>query len=484
MNRGSPEPLDRSLARAVAWSAAARWISQLVSWAATVVIARILTPYDYGIMGMAGLYLNLATLIGQAGVRDAIIALRDLTAGQIAELNSFSLLLGAGLVGVSCALALPIARFFSAVPLVAVIATCSVVCLFSSLQIIPRALLEKDLRFRLLASIETVRAFSQIILTVLLAWLHFRYWSLVIGYVASSAVSSLLTVWQRPHGFAVPNFGQLRRELRFSFQVMASGIASYAYNNADFGVAGRVLGEAPLGNYTVAWTISSAPIEKIGNLFTGVTPAFFSAVQHDKSELSRYLLRLTEVLSFVTVPSSIGIALSADYLVPVLLGSKWLGVIGPLRLLGILVAVRSVTTILPNLLNAIGDAKFVMSTTIAAAIVMPLAFLIGSRWGTNGIAAAWVIAFPPIILPMYCRVFQKTGTRTKEYLSAVKPAFSASVIMTAAVLLTRLLLPRGFHPMPELLSIIAVGVVSYAGALLVFYRRRVFLLIRGVKEML
>src|SRR5271169_3302205 len=109
--QGSVGSLDRSLAHAVAWGAAARWASQIVSWASTILVARLLTPYDYGLVGMAGVFLQLALLISQAGIGDAVIALRDLTRRQIAELNTISLIMGAGLTGLSCALAPLVARF-------------------------------------------------------------------------------------------------------------------------------------------------------------------------------------------------------------------------------------------------------------------------------------------------------------------------------------------------------------------------------------
>jgi O-antigen/teichoic acid export membrane protein len=91
------------MAHAVAWGAAGKWASQIVGWASTVVIARLLTPYDYGLVGMAGLYLQFALLIGQSGVGESVITLRDLTRRQIAELNTVSMLIGLGLVGLSCA---------------------------------------------------------------------------------------------------------------------------------------------------------------------------------------------------------------------------------------------------------------------------------------------------------------------------------------------------------------------------------------------
>src|SRR5271170_434458 len=112
-----PPNLDRSLAQAVAWNAAARWVSQILSWVSTIIVARLLKPYDYGIVGMAGLYLNLAMYVSQSGIGDAVIALRDLTKRQIAELNTLALVVGVGLVGLTSALAHPIALFFSSPPL-------------------------------------------------------------------------------------------------------------------------------------------------------------------------------------------------------------------------------------------------------------------------------------------------------------------------------------------------------------------------------
>jgi teichuronic acid exporter len=266
--------------------------------------------------------------------------------------------------------------------------------------------------------------------------------------------------------------------------VMFSNLAWYTYDNADFGVAGRILGEVPLGNYTVAWTISSAPVEKIANLVANVTPSFFSALQSDRAGLRRYLVRLTEILSLVTIPASIGIVLAADYLVPVLLGPKWYGVVGPLRLLGVFVAARSITTILPNLLIAIGDASFVMWVSICAAILMPIAFLVGSRWGTNGIAATWVIAYPLMTIPTYYRVLKRTGLSSKEYASAIIPALSASGMMVGVVLVLRLLLRSQPHSLLGLSLIISAGALSYVAGLLALYRQRVMSIIKTTRNLL
>jgi O-antigen/teichoic acid export membrane protein len=479
-----PPNLDGSLARAVAWNAAARWVSQVLSWISTIVVARLLTPDDYGIIGMAGLYLNLALYVSQAGISDAIIALRDLTQRQIAALNTLALILGMGFAGLTCVVARPIAHFFSAPPLTKVLMVCSLIYVFTSFQVVPRAVLQKELRFKLLAGIESVRTIFQVLATILFAWLGYRYWSLVIGFIVSSASSTFLTLCWKRYKFEIPQLTEAKRELKFSRQIIISRIAWYAYENADFGVAGRVLGEAPLGNYTVAWNISSAPLEKIANLVTGVTPAYFSAVQTDKSELRRYLLRLTEILSFVTVPACVGLTMVADYLVPALLGTKWLGVIAPLRLLGLFVAVRSLTTFLPNLLTAIGDSAFIMWSMAASAVAMPMAFWIGSHWGTTGIAAAWLFAYPIIIAPVYYRTFEKTGTKVKEYASVLFPSINASIIMAVALFGMRSMISPKIGPL-WMLSILTIGgAFTYCGALMAFHRKRVSHLITTIRATL
>ncbi len=475
--------LDQSIGRAVAWTAAARWSTQIVTWASTIVVARLLTPYDYGLVGMAGLYLCLATLISQTGIGQAVLTFRDLTRRQIAELNTVALLIGTALIGLSCLLASPIARFFSSPPLRAVIIVASIMYVLNAFQVVPLAILQKELRFKLLASMDTARVICQIVVTIVLAWLNFRYWSLVLGTIAGCLTGMVLALYFARHEFVIPRFARLRRELTFGRHTLTGGLAWYVYDNADFGIAGRVLGGVPLGNYTVAWQIASAPVAQIANLVTGVMPAFFSAVQSNKAELRRYLLRISEVLSLATVPASIGIALTADYLVPVVLGPKWHGAIGPLRLLGIFIAVRCLAVIPNKLLSAIGDTRFTMWATIGSAIVMPIAFLIGSRWGASGIAAAWVIAYPPMMAPMFFRAFQKTETHVKEYFSAVLPALAASAVMAAAVILIRTIVPAMSHSSVYLFLLVIIGMASYTGALFIFFRPRVRRIMSAVRQM-
>ncbi len=317
------KPADRTLVRAVAWTGAGRWATQLLTWGSTIVVARILAPSDYGLFGMATIYLGLVALISEFGFGQAVITLREMSAKQIAQLNSLSIAAGALLLGISCAVAGPLGRFFHSPKLPPVVAVMSLSFLISGAQVVPDALLQRDLRFKLLASFDTVRAVFQAGTTVVLALLGSSYWSLALGSLAGAVVGAAMAVIARPHSFAWPRLKEIKHALKFSGDVLTARVAWYAYANSDFLVAGRILGQAPLGAYTVAWTIASTPVEKITNMISRVSPAFFSAVQDDKPHLRRYLLGITDGLSLLTFPASLGMALVADQFVRVVLGAKW-----------------------------------------------------------------------------------------------------------------------------------------------------------------
>lgn len=480
--------LDRTMTRAVTWNAAAKWTTQVLSWAATIIVARLLTPSDYGLIGMAGLYLTLAGLVSRSGISDAIVALRDLSNRQIAALNTVAILIGVACAVLSAAVAWPLASFFSTPALAPVLIVSGSAYLINGLQVVPRALLQRDLRFRLLASLETARVALQVVSTVALALLGFRYWSLVLGDVISSVALTLVTLCFRRHSFAIPALSEMGHELRFSGHVLGTSTSWYVYSNADFFVAGRMLGQVPLGYYTVAWNISNAPIDKIGNLITGVMLPFFSTVQKDDAALRRYVLGITEVLSYITVPLSVGLALVADSLVPALLGPKWTGAITPLRLLALYIAFRSLATVLPTVLTAKHDTRFTMWTNIAAAVLMPTAFFAGSHWGVNGIAMAWILMYPAIALTLFARVFRKIGLRTTEYFSTIAPALVSSGAMTVGVVTGHHLIERVAGELStkaallRLLLLVTLGTVAYLATLFIFYRSRLSRLCEVVRR--
>lgn len=477
-----PKHGDGTMLRAVAWTGVSRWAIQLLTWVSTIVVARILAPSDYGLIGMATIYLGLVSLISEFGLGQAVITLREMSSHHVAQLNSVSVAAGGLLFAISCVMAAPLAVFFHSPKLAPVIVVMSISFLVSGAQVIPDALLQSDLRFKLLASFDTTRVLIQSLTTVSMALLGFGYWSLAAGGVASAVAAASMALIARPHRFSWPRWQDIKHALGFSGDVLGSRVAWYAYANSDFLVAGRMLGQAPLGAYTIAWTIASTPVEKITNMITRVTPAFFSAVQNDKARLRRYLLGITEGLSLLTLPACVGMALVADQFVQVVLGPKWISAVLPLRLLALCAALRAITTVFPNMLFAMRHSRFVMWNTIVAAVVFPPAFYISSRWGTGGIAFTWLAIYPLITAPYLWRTFVATDLSVWTYLRSMLSALRASLIMTLAILAVRAVTPATWPMMLRFAISVGAGAISYGAILFLLDRRRLGQLFQSLRR--
>ncbi|HET9276319.1 MAG TPA: lipopolysaccharide biosynthesis protein, partial [Gemmatimonadales bacterium] len=426
--------IDASLARSIAWTGLAKGLSQALSWASTLIVARLLTPADYGLVGMATLFFWAIQSLGEFGLGAAIIKDRTLSDEQIAQVNSVSVLFGLASTAVVVAAAGPLAVFFATPELHRVVLVTSLTFLVSGFRTVPSALLQRELRFKRLAANDTLQAVTQAATALVLAILGFGYWSLVVSALLGTLASTAGLVAARPFRFALPRDATIRGVTTMGREVVLARFGWYAMFNADFLVAGKLLGKAPLGNYSFAWTLASLPVEKVSLLVTRVSLPFFSAVQEKSASLRRYLLAMTEGLALVTFPAAIGIGLLAEDVVRIALGPEWTGAVAPLRILAFVAPLRSVATLLPQMTTVIGATRFGMWHAVGSAVVMAAGFLVGSRWGTGGIALAWVIAYPLALLPLLRLILATLECRVRDYAGALAPALVGSVLMTAVVL--------------------------------------------------
>lgn len=484
---GDPQSSDPNLRgkfiHSLAWTAGVRWMNQLLSWVATLVVARILSPEDFGLVSMATVYLGIVILAAEFGLGSAVITLRDISHDQIRQLNLAAVFVGVLSFGVSCAVAYPLSLFFRAPQLTAVIIVMSIGFVVNSFRSIPYSLMQRDMHFKRLAIIEGFQSLLLAGAMVAFALAGFRYWTLVIGNLLSALLSTGLTIAQRRCGFSWPRMSALKQAITFSQQVLMARLAWYVYSNADFFVAGRRLGKEPLGAYSLAWTLGSVPVEKISALIFNVTPAYFSAIQRDFVALRRSVLNLTEAISMLTFPLTLGLALVAHEFVLLALGPKWMPMVAPLRLLAGYAAVRSITPILPQILTVIGEVRFSMYVSLGAAVLLPAGFYVGSRWGIVGIAAAWMIVHPLILAPWYVRTFTRIGLGPGPYLRSLWPAVQSALAMCAGVLALRWALPESWPVGARAALLVVTGAGLYAGTLLGLHRSRVRALIRTVRDM-
>jgi teichuronic acid exporter len=486
---GSPDPdeaaaaeasrnLDRSLVHGIAWTGAMRFASQGLRWGATLLLARLLSPADYGLVGYATVYLGLVTLVNELGLSAAIVQQRDLTKVQIAKLGGISILLGIGFFGLTLAMAPLVALFFREPRVEPIVIILSSTFVLRGFQVLPRALMTRELAFRRLAWIDGAEAAVLAGSTLLLALLGHGYWALVFGSIIGTATGTLLAWWWRSHPIAWPSdFASIRHAVSYGAHVAAARVTWYVYSNADFAVVGRMLGTVALGAYTFGWTIANIPVEKVTAVLSRVTTGVFASAQHDAVAIRRYLLSLTEGLSVITFPIAAGLALVAHDFVLVVLGDKWEPAIVPMAILVAYSGFRSISVLFAQVLVATGRARRNMHFSIVAAVVLPILFVIGSRWGTAGVALGWIVGFPLVFVPLAMRYTLKAiGMTWRQYGGAMWPAVSAVLVMCVAVLGVRLALPDGNETATMALRLVvmaAVGAAAYTATLFGAHGHRV-----------
>lgn len=458
-------PSGRALAKGMAWLGIYRWSGQILSWAATLLVIRLLTPADYGIMGMALAWISVASVLAEFGLGSAIIALPDLKKGAAAQLHTLALGLGVAGFLVTAAATPLIAAFFREPRLTLALPVLGLTFILESGRIVPVADLTRGLEYRRVAGIDLVRAVCTAVAVISLAVLGWGYWALIVGNLAGQGAATLLTLRLTSIGWARPVFAELDTALRYSRHILINRLAWQVYINADIMIGGRLFGVQSLGFYTVARQIASLPGEKLGNIITAASAPFFSSIQRDIAALRHYFLRITETLTIVLHPLLIGLLLVVDIALAVVIGERWVAAIPLVQILVAAAALQTIFGPVVQILNVTGQTRAGMWSSILAMGILVPSFVIGGRLaGMNGIALAWLVAFPLVIsLPLFL-VLRTLQISLWEYFGAWRRALEGVLVMAGAVVSLRLLLPV-VHPAIELVLAVAVGAGAYLGLL-------------------
>jgi len=458
----------------MAWTAALRWPAQVISWVATAYAARHLAPSDYGLVSMAMIAIGLVRMVEDFGLDAILVQDRTIVGERQARLAGFVVATGLALSALFVALAHPVAAFFGEPQVMPIVALLSLVCVFDAIQVVPRAQLQREMKFAHLAWAQ----FLQIMVTqgtlVFGAYQGWGVWALVCNTLAGCLAVTLLLVAWRPYAVRWPgDFADLARPLIQGWRVLASRIAYYAYSNADQVVIGRVLGKDSLGAYSFATTLSTTLSQEIASVVSRVVPGIFSAVQSNPAELRRYFLILTELVAYLTLPISIGLALTADLAVRIVLGPQWEAVVLPLRILCIYAALYTSQMLIGPVLMWTGQFRANMWCSVFAGIGLPLGFLVGTQWGLPGVAWAWSIVFPLVNLPAMVISFRTLRAGFGAWLLALAPAATACMGLAAALMTIRMALPDGTPVALETALSIGAGAIGYLLVLALLFRRRV-----------
>lgn len=442
----------------------------------TVVLPRLISPDEFGMIGMVISVIGFVALFRDLGLADATVQREDITHDQVSGLFWVNAGVGVAIAVVTAGLAPVIAWFYGYPELAGITAVLAVTAVFGGLTVQHQAILRRQMRYGALASIEVIALATQIAVAVLMALAGFSYWALVGGRLALAGVV-MIGVWVacswRP---ARPQRGAEIGELvRFGGNVTGFNLVNYFARNLDDILIGKFRGTTALGLYRKAYEIFRLPLDQINRPVSRVAlPALSRLVGEPKRYRSAYL-RILEKVSLVTFPVGVYIIMTADVLPAVVLGERWAGA-GPLLLaMGLLMFAQPIGSSTGWLFISQNRTKEFLRWGIVGSSMAVLSFVVGLPWGAFGVALAYSISGVLVRTPaLLWWVGRKGPVRTVDFYRTTAPFLLASLVSALAVLDFRYLVE--LEPVPDLLASLVVTAVSFLGALLVLKSGRKALL--------
>ncbi len=459
------DDLRSRVVRALGASSFSSLLGKLISLTSTLVLVRLLTPEDFGLMAMATTVTGFIGFFNEIGIGAAIVQRTEVDDEEINGCFGIAMLASAALCLFVAAGSYPAALFFDMPPLQPLLTVLGFGFFFGALNTVPVALLRKQLRFQAVLWLGFVASIVQALVAIPLALMGMKYWAIVGGFFVGQSVTTFwywrVAGW-RPHWPI--RLGRGRSLLGYGIDVTFTRVLWHAYMNSDKLIIGKVLGERAVGIYDVSRSLASLPTSQISGLVTSVSSPVFARLQHDLPRLQAVQMRLTRGIAYLTFPLLAGLAALAPELVRVLLGANWGEAVFPLQALCVSEAMATVANLQAQLLISTGNVKRLVRFNTICAGVMPISMVVGALLaGLAGVALAWAIVFPLLAGWLLKEAMSTSGLKMTDLGRALRSPFVGALIMTLAVLTLRALLPLEAPAIVVLLACVTLGIVVYLG---------------------
>jgi O-antigen/teichoic acid export membrane protein len=433
----------------------------------TIVLARILSPTDYGIQAMVLTLINLFSLLKDAGLSAATVQRQTLTHEQISTLFWINLALGTVLTMGVAAMGPLLVAFYKDPRLLWVTIASATVFLFNSLGVQHTALLNRAMRFTTRVRIDILTCTIGAVIAVVMAVLGCGYWSLICQNISIPIVGAVAVWIAMPWMPGRPRWTrELHSLVRFGGTVTLNSLVMYVAYNGEKILLGRFWGPAALGLYGRAYQLANLPVQQATDSVGGVAIPMLCRLQADPGLLRRSYLKTHSLIVSLTVPAVIACALFADEIVRIVLGPKWSGAAAVLRLLSPTVLVFALMNPLSWFLRATGRVERSLKIALFIAPVMIIGVLAGISHGPVGVALGYSTAIVLLFGPLVAWAKHGTGITTRDYWECIKRPLIAGGLSGAAAGLFKLAFHHTMAPTPAFLLALTIFLAVYAGLLL------------------
>ena len=424
------EALTQRSFKAFIWNASGQVSVQLASFAIGIMLARILSPDEYGAYIIALLFSGISTVFMDGGLGTAIIRKQNVTDADLSTAFYFNILVSLLLYLMFYFLAPGIAAFFNQPDVVEIIRVVTLTIIITSFSQVPTALLIKKLDYKSQSIFRIISVIISGISGIICAYRGFGVWSLVVQNLLQNAIWLILiwlnTKWRPRWLFS---FGSFKELFSFGSKLMLSGISYQIFSQSYNFIIGKLFPAAQLSYYNRAESYQRMSSMTITNMVNSVVFPSLSEIQNDDERLRQGIRKIIRLSMFFTIPLMLGILLLAEPLIVLLITDKWLPVVPILQWLCVAGIFHPIQSIIMNIFNVKGRSDQYFYVVIIYNVAVIIAIFIGYQWSLMGIVISQTItSFAAFLL---CGYFagKKIGLTLSRQILDVLPFFILSVLM-------------------------------------------------------
>jgi O-antigen/teichoic acid export membrane protein len=468
MASSSASNIGGRIASGAAWMVLFRIFERLIGVISTIILARLLMPADFGIIAMAMSVVAVLEIIWSFSFDSALIQEKSMDRSYFDSAWTLNVMLGGTMCVGLLLLAYPASVFYEDERLVLLISSLAIGAIFRGFENIGVVLFRKEMDFRAEFAYQLGRKLSGFVVTIPLAIIFRNYWALAAGMITSRLAALMLSYLVHPFRPRL-SLEQWRSIVGFSKWLFLNSVLFAIQSRAQDFTIGKLRGAAGLGLYNVADEISTmATSEVVYPINRAVFPGFAKMAQEDPGMLLTGYLRVVSLVALITLPIGFGIAACAQWIVPVVLGQKWLEAIPVVEILGVYGALASLGSVFGPTLMATGRSRFLsVLSALNVAFFVPcvvygamVAGIIGAAWGSLAV----VLVMLPLSHWLVARIL------SLPFSEVIRNLWRPLVATCLMYLLVRMFIASNGHvetfgSMAGFLALaVALGVVVYVGA--------------------
>ena len=446
------------------WMTIATVVSTLFQFVQVAILARLLSPADFGLVSVSNLVLAFFQIFSNLGFSNSIIYKQESDQRVLSTLYFLNLLVGAvifGLVWVSTPLVI---QFYHEPRLERVIHLASFYFLIVYFGQLYLFLLEKELKFRSVAIIDIVGTVIGSGVTITLAYGGYNELSLIIGALVMQTIRTILLIaFGLPYFFPVLSFNvrAIGDHVRFGLYNMGDGLLGFIQSNADNIFIGGMLGVKLLGYYTIAYQLAIFPITKLNPIILQVAYPILAKMKENASELKRAYLKILDFISYCNLPLLAGLFITAESVVPLFYGPGWEQTIELIRIFVFVGLFTCLSHPLFTLAFTKGKPNLLFYLNLVTLIVkIPLVYWLGTYWGVMGIATAFLLATFFNLVANFVLVHRLIGDFMGAFLRNIARPILFCLLMVGVVAFYKNTV--GYDGLVNTLAEIALGGATYA----------------------